>query len=103
MDTPDQGKMQAAADLTDIIELRRSKAFERYFLREARNEVERLTLKLTTEDMTDAATKKAQGELKVWRKMLNKLRDDFQVNHGILNPDGEDSDPFARGTFPDAP
>ena len=101
MDAPDQGKMQAASDLADIIELQRSKGFHRYFLREARDEIGKLTKALTEDELPEPQTRKKQGELKVWRRIVAKLDADFSVNHDILNTGEEDA--TTRAALPAPP
>lgn len=80
---------QAESDLGDIFALRRSQAFNRYFMREPAVRVAALEKALTDAEkpLTGKSRNIALGELKAWRLIATKLQRDLDGNALILGVD----------------
>lgn len=85
-------RLQAESDYNDILALRKNLPFNRYFMREAGEQVAQLETALTDPEkpMKKKDRQKALGMLAVWRRIVNKLDHDEVGKRSILGIEGDE-------------
>ena len=79
-------KANAANDLDDILHLRKSVSFNRYFLRRLSEKMEPLAAALLRKKMTPEEFAEKQTRLAVLEEIARMLDDDELGNRSILKP-----------------
>lgn len=92
-------RAEAESDLNDIRALRSNLPFNRYWMREPAQRIQKLSEELTDPERTlsEADRNKKLGEIRAWRQIASKLTRDEAGNLGILGLNEKDADATGEG------
>jgi hypothetical protein len=80
-----QQRSEALTALEDIAELKRTKAFARYFLAEPERRIKEIDRKLRDRKLTEADRQFHLGQLDVLERWRDKLTDDHKANASLVD------------------